>query len=126
MYKTLITTILALMAFAANSVLARLALAESAIDPASFTFIRLLSGAVILFILLLIIRPKLPIRPTAAKTTNKPRPKTSLYEMALNFEFEVKGSWMSGLMLLLYAACFSFAYVNLDTATGALVLFASA
>lgn len=125
MSKTLLTTILALMAFAANSVLARLALETPAIDPASFTFIRLLSGAVMLFILVLIIRPKLPARPQAAKASNKHTQKTSLYEMALNYTFEVKGSWTSGFMLFLYAACFSFAYVNLDTATGALVLFAA-
>jgi hypothetical protein len=50
--KTVICTVSALIAFAANSVLCRLALGEDAIDASSFTFIRLLSGALVLFIIL--------------------------------------------------------------------------
>ena len=49
MLKTVILTSLALIAFAANSVLCRSALGEGAIDPSSFTVIRLLSGAIVLF-----------------------------------------------------------------------------
>lgn len=102
--KTILLTILALLAFAANSVLCRLALDENSIDAASFTIIRLLSGILILFIL-------------------------------LNFKFfskenrskaiDSKGSWSASLMLFIYAICFSFAYISLDTATGALILFGS-
>ena len=86
-----------MMAFAANSVLCRMALAEEAIDPASFTSIRLISGATILLLLVY-----------ASKTKHKSRS---------------KGSWASGAILFIYAAAFSFAYVSLDTGTGALIAF---
>lgn len=90
---------LALIAFAANSVLCRLALAEKTIDASSFTAIRLLAGAVVLAILIGVKRSK--------------KDKTQ------------KGSWFASAMLFLYAITFSFAYINLDTATGALILFGS-
>jgi drug/metabolite transporter (DMT)-like permease len=88
---------LALIAFAANSVLCRLALGSGAIDAASFTSIRLFSGALTLLIILMIRREK-------------------------NY-LPKQGSWNASLMLFLYAICFSFAYVSLDTGTGALILF---
>ena len=94
--KTLICTLFALIAFAANSVLCRLALGKEAIDAAGFTIIRLLSG---LLVLLLILK----IRPSKASSA--------------------RGSWLSALLLFGYAVTFSFAYLSLDTATGALVLF---
>ncbi len=97
--KTIIFTILALIAFAANSVLCRLALGEKTIDPASFTSIRLLSGAIVLLLILQFNRKK----------------KSS----------STKGSWTASIMLFLYAAAFSFAYITLDTGTGALILFAA-
>ena len=97
--KTFIYTLFALVAFAANSVLCRLALGEHTIDAASFTAVRLLSGVVILLLIL-----KLSAR----------KEKVS-----------AKGSWVSALMLFLYAIAFSFAYVSLDTGTGALVLFSA-
>lgn len=97
--QTLIFTGLALIAFAANSVLCRLALGDGAIDAASFTVIRLLSGTVVLLLILSINR-------------NKAHSRT-------------KGSWFASLMLFLYAITFSFAYITLDTGTGALILFGS-
>jgi drug/metabolite transporter (DMT)-like permease len=97
--KTLILTILALIAFAANSVLCRSALGENNIDAASFTVIRLFSGALVLLAILIIRNHK-----------------TSLPS---------KGSWYSSCMLFLYAITFSFAYITLDTGTGALILFGS-
>jgi len=97
--KTIIFTGLALVAFAANSVLCRLALGERAIDASSFTIIRLLSGAIVLLAILSI-------------NKNKTGPST-------------KGSWYASLMLFLYAISFSFAYITLNTATGALILFGS-
>lgn len=90
-------TTLALVAFAGNSVLCRLALADGSIDAASFTTVRLVSGAIALLIIL---------RATSRGT----RPASY-------------GSWMSAAMLFLYAACFSFAYISLDTGIGALILF---
>ena len=100
MLKTISLTSLALIAFAANSVLNRLALSEGSIDAPSFTIIRLLSGAIVLFVIL-------SKKNSTIKSTNS------------------KGSWVSSLMLFTYAITFSLAYVTLDTATGALILFAA-
>lgn len=100
-------TSLALCAFAANSILCRLALAEPSIDPSSFTLIRLFSGALTL-VILINLRSKKPIDSVQS-----------------NFGFSRDhGSWASALALFTYAAGFSFAYQWLDTATGALILFA--
>lgn len=103
MYSTLFYTILALTAFAANSILCRLALAEQLIDPASFTAIRLISGAFVLAVLVAL----------------KQKRHLSLMIHPGN------GNWASAFALFIYAASFSFAYQWLDTGTGALILFAS-
>ena len=84
-----------MLAFAGNSLLCRIALKHTAIDPASFTTIRLLSGAVTLW---LVVR----VRGSASAGG---------------------GNWLSALALFAYAAGFSFAYVSLPAATGALLLF---
>jgi drug/metabolite transporter (DMT)-like permease len=97
--KTILLTGLALIAFAANSVLCRLALGNEAIDASSFTGIRLLSGAIALFIILSI-----------KGSNNGPAS---------------KGSWIAGFVLFLYAITFSYAYHSVDTGTGALILFGS-
>lgn len=97
--RTLIFTILALIAFAANSVLCRLALGDNSIDASSFTVIRLLSGALVLLVIV--------------KIKNSKKSLSS------------KSSWFAGLMLFLYAIAFSLAYITLDTGTGALILFGS-
>ena len=94
---TIACTTFALLAFAGNSVLCRLALGGNAIDAASFTVIRLLSGIVVLTVIL--------------ATTSRNRKAAS------------KGSWLASLMLMLYAVTFSFAYLTLATGTGALILF---
>mgnify|MGYP001795568696 CR=1 FL=1 len=95
---TILLTIFALIAFAANSVLCRLALGQGAIDAAAFTAIRITSGAILLLTIFF-----LQIR---KKRIGKAR-----------------GNWLSAGMLFLYAAPFSFAYLTLDTGTGALILF---
>ena len=95
--KTITFTMLALFAFAANSVLCRLALGERTIDASSFTAIRLLSGAIVLLVILQF----------SGKKNNS----------------STKGSWLATIMLFAYAAPFSFAYITLDTGTGALILF---
>ena len=97
--RTIIYTFMALIAFAANSVLCRKALGENKIDASGFTIIRLLSGAIVLIIILSLSKNK----------KNK----------------ETKGSWYSGTMLFLYAVTFSYAYITLDTGTGALIAFGS-
>ena len=88
-------TSLAMVAFAGNSLLCRQALKHTAIDPASFTAIRLISGALILWLL------------TRMKQSSPAG----------------KGSWPSALALFAYAAGFSFAYVSLSAGSGALLLF---
>ncbi|OIQ01120.1 MAG: EamA family transporter [Zetaproteobacteria bacterium CG2_30_46_52] len=90
-------TSLALLAFAANSVLCRLALGEGLIDATSFTAIRLVAGMLMLVILI--------------------APKQHLVTVY------TQGHWFSATLLFTYAATFSYAYITLDTATGALILF---
>lgn len=97
MIKNITLITIALLAFAGNSVLCRLALGEQTIDAASFTSIRLLSGAIFLLLLVYFKEKKL----VSIKN----------------------GSWSSAIGLFLYAATFSFAYISLDTGTGALILF---
>jgi len=87
-------TALAMIAFAANSILARLALTGGDIGPWSFTAIRFISGAVCLA---LIIGPMKTLR---------------------------QGSWNAAFALLLYGIFFSYAYILLSAGTGALILFA--
>lgn len=93
--RLLTFTILALLAFAGNSLLCRAALQHTPIDAANFTTIRLASGALVLWGLVQLTRREAPGR----------------------------GSWPSAFALFAYAAAFSFAYVNLPTGTGALLLF---
>jgi drug/metabolite transporter (DMT)-like permease len=88
-------TSLAMLAFASNSLLCRIALRDTAIDAATFTAIRLASGALIL---VLILRSR-GVRPFTG------------------------GSWPMAAMLSAYAAFFSFAYRDLTAATGAVLLF---
>jgi len=88
-------TSLAMIAFAGNSLLCRVALKHTGIDAASFTAIRLISGAVMLW---LVVRMR-------------------------GGTYAGGGNWLSAFALFVYAAGFSFAYVSLPAATGALLLF---
>lgn len=106
--KATLFTIIALVAFAANSLLCRLALAQGYIDAWNFTVIRLLSGAVCLAIIMLLY----------TKQLNK---KAQLSSSVINDT----GSWRSSVSLLIYALCFSIAYIELDTGMGALILFSA-
>ncbi|MFK7893341.1 MAG: DMT family transporter [Granulosicoccus sp.] len=109
--RTILLTMCALLAFAGNSILCRLALGDELIDAASFTWIRLLSGIVILAVAL-----RLKQASSNAGAT---------HEAASEAASEAaKGSWKASLMLFVYAICFSLAYVSLDTGVGALILFA--
>ena len=110
--QTSFLTLLALTAFAANSVLCRLALQVRGdavvIDAASFTVVRLSAGILALFLILYLRDRSQPAiadhLPVQRSTSN--------------------GSWFGALSLFLYAAGFSYAYVSLETGTGALILFA--
>ena len=88
-------TLIAMIAFAGNSLLCRLALKQTGIDAASFTFIRIVSGAAALWFIA-------KMRKAAWRKA---------------------GNWPSALALFAYAAAFSFAYVSLSAGTGALLLF---
>jgi drug/metabolite transporter (DMT)-like permease len=85
----------ALLAFAANSILCRMALRHASIDPASFTSVRIICGAVTLWVLVRLGAPRAAMG----------------------------GTWRSALALLTYATAFSFAYVAVTAGTGALLLF---
>jgi drug/metabolite transporter (DMT)-like permease len=95
--RVLALTTLAMLAFASNSLLCRLALRDTDIDAASFTSIRIASGALMLCAILV----------ARARERAAPLP----------------GSWASASALFVYAAAFSFAYVALPAGTGALLLF---
>ena len=84
-----------MLAFAGNSILCRMALRNTGMDPVSFTSIRLMSGAVMLWLI---------VKGRSTETVGR-------------------GNWISALALYGYAAAFSYAYVSLPTGTGALMLF---
>lgn len=111
--KATLYTVMALIAFAANSLFCRMALAEGYIDAWSFTIIRLLSAAICLAFIMII---------HVYRLSNRPRTNDSL---AMDAILSDKGSWLSSLSLVIYALCFSIAYVELDTGTGALILFSA-
>ncbi|MEO7474128.1 MAG: DMT family transporter [Gemmatimonadales bacterium] len=96
--RLVVLTALALVAFAANSLLCRMALGGERIDPVSFTTLRLVSGALVLAVL--------ARRGTTREATRGPA-----------------GSWGSGVALFAYAMAFSLAYQTLSTGMGALILF---
>jgi drug/metabolite transporter (DMT)-like permease len=93
--RVFVLTALAMVAFAGNSLLCRRALKETGIDAASFTLVRIVSGAICLWII---------------ASLRKGHPRSA-------------GSWLSALALFGYAALFSFAYLRLTAGTGALLLF---
>lgn len=95
--QTPLLVLLAMIAFAANSLLCRMALKNTLIDAGTFTAIRLVSGALALWLIV-------------------------WYKDGVRLP---KGSWGSALALFAYAAGFSYAYVALPAATGALVLFSA-
>lgn len=93
--RVLVLTLLAMLVFAADSLLCRAALNLTGIDAASFTLVRIVSGALALWLI---------VRLRDGKAVSA-------------------GSWPSALALFVYAAAFSFAYLSLTAATGALLLF---
>ena len=93
--RLILLTLFVLIAFAGNSVLARLALSSDGIGPWSFSLIRFVSGAIILLLMA--------------------KPKTGWQA----------GRWSAALALCAYGVFFSFAYLKLETGMGALILFAT-
>ena len=101
--RALILTVMAMTAFAGNSLLCRAALNQTEIDAASFTSIRLIAGALVLWLI---------VRLRASRAEDKGAGQST-----------VGGNWWSALALFAYAAGFSYAYVGLAAGTGALILF---
>ncbi|MDM0117099.1 DMT family transporter [Variovorax sp. J22R133] len=95
--RTIALTTVAMLAFAANSILCRLALQHGGIDPASFASVRLVAGALTLGLFV-----RIGARQPAARK---------------------RVDWLAALMLFAYVAFFSFAYLSLSAGTGALILF---
>ena len=115
--KAALYTMTALIAFAANSLLCRMALVDGAIDAWNFTAIRLLSGAACLGLIMTL----------QAHYLKRNRLKRTDLKYTENLDCTVlkdKGDWLSTISLVIYALCFSVAYQALDTGTGALILFA--
>ncbi|WP_439669837.1 Permease of the drug/metabolite transporter (DMT) superfamily [Cupriavidus necator] len=104
--NTVVLTALAMLAFAGNSLLCRLALKGTTIDAASFTLARVAAAALVLWVIV-VARHQL-VRTVVAQRLPP-----------------VEGNWISALALFCYAAAFSFAYVRLTAGTGALLLFAA-
>ncbi|MDP3843639.1 MAG: DMT family transporter [Oxalobacteraceae bacterium] len=104
--RLFLLTLFAMLSFAGNSVLCRLAFRQTSIDPASFTAIRLLSGALMLALLV-------HFRPGGATAAAN----------GYRGSGGIGGNWPSACALFAYAGGFSFAYISLTTGTGALLLF---
>ncbi|WP_106856035.1 DMT family transporter [Caballeronia novacaledonica] len=97
--RVALLTVIAMLAFAGNSLLCRLALKGTQIDAASFTLVRIASAALVLWIMLI------------ARGGHR------------RDDARRAGNWASALALIVYAAPFSYAYVRLAAGTGALLLF---
>ena len=107
-----------MIAFASNSLLCRAALKESRIDPATFTFFRISSGAVALW-LIMSVYGKLSVDKTASPSVDT----FSSSSFVARYLSLRHGNWISAAALFAYAAGFSFAYESLSAGTGALLLF---
>lgn len=97
--RAFLYTSFALVAFAFNSILCRMALRGGEADAAGFTLVRLVSGALTLVVI--------------------------SYFLSKQKGVKGRGNWVSAFFLFAYAICFSFAYLGLTAATGALILFGS-
>jgi len=89
-----------MIAFAGNSLLCRAALKQTTVDAATFTFVRIFSGAAALWLIV-------KMRHASGRADYR----------------RIHGNWLSALALFAYSAAFSFAYVDLSAGTGALLLF---
>lgn len=96
-------TLITMLCFAGNSVLCRIALRQTTLDPASFTSARLISGALMLVLLLY--------------------GRQRFFKVGTARPAGLGGNWISALALFVYAAAFSFSYTNMSTGVGALLLF---
>src|SRR5437667_9993376 len=119
--RVFILTFLAMIAFASNSLLCRAALKQTDIDAATFTFVRIFSGAVALWLLMnirsrmIVDRTATPLVGGSETGVGLPSPPSSPKRRGDPFSLRMKvgtrgvGNWISALALSLYAAGFSFA-----------------
>jgi len=96
--KLFVLICVALLFLSANSILARMAIITQNIDAFTFTFLRIISGSILLFIIYFYRKKRVDI--------------------------SLKKNWISGFMLFLYAICFSYSYINMLAGIGTLILFA--
>lgn len=104
--QTTLFTLIAILAFSANAIICRWTLDNGYIDPVSFSSFRLGAGAVMLFIVMALTKGQQASK-NHIKSTTVP---------------SQKGSWKTSLYLFIYALTFSYGYVSISTATGALIL----
>ncbi|MEL6221997.1 MAG: DMT family transporter [Cyanobacteria bacterium J06626_14] len=107
-FRTAALTSITLVAFAANSLLTRMALGDGSIDAASFMTVRIGSGAAMLWLIL------------SWKNTAKTKNLVTKSEV---ISTQKSTPWTAAFMLFLYAVTFSFSYLQLAAGTGALILF---
>ncbi len=100
----ILLTLVAMLAFAGNSLLCRVALRDTAIDPGSFTALRIVAGALALWLIVRLRSTSLTLRGKAPAQAGS-------------------GNWTSAMALFGYAVAFSYAYVSLPAGSGALLLF---
>lgn len=96
--KLIVLICVALLFLSANSILARMAIVTQNIDAFTFTFLRIFSGSILLFIIYFYRKKRLDV--------------------------SLKKNWLSGFMLFLYAICFSYSYIDMLAGIGTLILFA--
>jgi len=117
--RVVLLTLLAMIAFASNSLLCRAALKETTIDAASFTFFRIFSGAAALWLIMTMRRTGIEFPSPQSSPVGRGGPFSPREKVGMR----AAGSWTSACALFAYAAAFSFAYDTLSAGTGALLLF---
>ena len=121
--KVFLYTTLALVAFAFNSILCRLALRGEEADAAGFTVVRLVSGAMALALIGYLVTKGGNLSGSEGALQSEGT-KGTLPTGRVS-ALRSRGSWPSAFFLFGYAVCFSFAYLGLTAGTGALILFGS-
>jgi len=106
--QSAIFTLLSILSFSANAVICRWALDHQLIDPMSFTSLRLGSAALVLFVVMM----WFSLRKAKAQKLDVNQPIKPIS----------KGSWKAAIILFVYTITFSYGYVSISTATGALLL----